>query len=333
MMKKVIYFGYYLRHLDIKKLSQFLNYAHRVSGRTRLFLLFKSIRSVFVHNISILEYFQFRFFELPEQERRKWAGTGYMFEYQKKMNPTGVRNVLENKIAFNKHFKAYFGREFASLEEIIAKPDIAEKIISNPSGKVVLKNSMGQAGKEIRVVNSKDLSSSSLVGIMKAGRYDLSEEYIVQHPDLMKLSPSGLNTVRIITQEADGKIDIIAARLRITINSVVDNLAAGNAAAPVDIESGEVMGPAVFSDIWKEDITVHPVTGSNIQGFRVPFWNEILEMVKDAALMVPQNRSIGWDIALNSSGPLLVEGNHNWCKLLWQLPVKRGLKEDLLKYC
>ena len=50
----------------------------------------------------------------------------------------------------------------------------------------------------------------------------------------MELSPSGLNTIRIITQiNEQGGVDIIAARLRITVNSSVDNLAAGNIAAPI----------------------------------------------------------------------------------------------------
>jgi len=167
---------------------------------------------------------------------------------------------------------------------------------------------------------------------MRSGKFDLVEEYIVQHPDMMRLSPSGINTVRLITQETNGRIEVLAARLRISINSNVDNMAAGNAASPVDPITGKVTGPAVFSDITKPDITVHPVTGVEIPGFQLPFWNEILEMVKKAAMSIPENRSIGWDVAITPKGPLLVEGNHNWCKLLWQLPVRQGLKKELEKY-
>jgi hypothetical protein len=54
-------------------------------------------------------------------------------------------------------------------------------------------------------------------------------------------------------------------------------------------------------------------------------------MVRKAAVLFPENRSIGWDIAITKDGPELIEGNHNWCKLLWQLPVKQGLKKDLEK--
>ena len=44
--------------------------------------------------ISILEYFQFRFYEISSEEKRKWAGTGYMYEYQLLMNPKESRNLL-----------------------------------------------------------------------------------------------------------------------------------------------------------------------------------------------------------------------------------------------
>lgn len=331
-IRRIIYLGYYIRKLDKKKLNKFVKYASIKTGKSKLFLLLSAIRSVFEYNISISDYFLFSFFEKEKQERLKWAGTGFMFEYQKKMNPLKVRDVLENKISFNNHFKPFFNREFASFQSINEDIEIARRFIENPSGKLVLKNSLGQAGKEIEILNCEEISPFQLRSIMRDGKFDLVEEYIVQHPQMMRLSSSGLNTIRLITQEINGGVDIIAARLRITINSFVDNLAAGNAAVLVDINTGKVTGFGVFSDITKPDISIHPVTNVEFPGFQIPFWQEIISMVKKAALMIPENRSVGWDVAVTSKGPLLVEGNHNWCKLLWQLPVRKGLKKDLEKY-
>jgi hypothetical protein len=106
-------------------------------------------------------------------------------------------------------------------------------------------------------------------------------------------------------------------------------MAAGNMAAVIDETTGIVTGKGVYSDITKPDEEVHPVTGVSIVGFQIPFWKETLEMVKKAALQHPQNRSIGWDIVISEHGPGFIEGNHDWCKLLWQLPAKKGLKELL----
>jgi hypothetical protein len=167
---------------------------------------------------------------------------------------------------------------------------------------------------------------------MEEDNYDLLEEYVIQHPAIMELSSSGLNTVRIFTQIHEGEVHFLGARFRISVNSPVDNMGAGNLAAPVDMDTGEVYGPGVYSDITREDEDIHPVTGMRITGFTLPFWKELIDLSRKAALHIPENRSVGWDIAITEEGPELIEGNHNWCKLLWQLPVKEGLKHELERY-
>ena len=59
---------------------------------------------------------------------------------------------------------------------------------------------------------------------------------------------------------------------------------------------------------------------------------EIIEITKKIALHRPENRGVGWDVALTENGPDIIEGNHNWCKILWQIPVDQGLKSVLEKY-
>jgi hypothetical protein len=160
--------------------------------------------------------------------------------------------------------------------------------------------------------------------------FDLVEEFIIQHPDINRLSPSAVNTVRIFTQLTnDNQVEILGCRLRISVNSSIDNLAAGNIAVELDELSGKATRAAVYSDITKEPVEFHPITKVKIVGFQVPMWRETVEMVKKAALFNTSNRSIGWDIVITENGPGLIEGNHDWCKLLWQLPVNQGLKSLL----
>lgn len=74
------------------------------------------------------------------------------------------------------------------------------------------------------------------------------------------------------------------------------------------------------------------MTGVPLVGFQVPYWPEIMTLVKAAALRHPGNRSIGWDVVVTDDGPGLIEGNHDWCKLVWQLPVQQGLKPVLDRF-
>jgi hypothetical protein len=333
MFKRFAYIGYYLKELDRKKLGKFIRYACARSGRSAAYVCFDMFRSSVRYNISLLEYFQFRFFELAHAERKTYAGTGFMYEYQLKMNPRGERKKLSDKVLFLEVYRNFVRHEYASLSALRQNPEKAERLLQAPSGKLVLKSSDGQCGRGIVVIDTKGLERDALLLRLEESGNDYVEEFIRQHESLNRLSPSGLNTVRVVTQlnQAD-EPQILGVRLRITVNSVVDNLAAGNIAASVDAETGRVDGPGVYSDITLADVDAHPVTGVILQGFQIPFWPETLAMIREAATTDTGNRSIGWDVAITREGPELIEGNHDWCKLLWQLPAKRGLKPLLEKY-
>ncbi len=333
MLKRILYLGYYIKNLDWNAYTRFLKYSSRVSNKSKIRLVADSIYSVFKYNISLLEYFQFRFFEKDHDERLKWAGTGFMYEYQLKMNPSDKRDILNDKRKFYKNYRQFIKHLSADIEELKKDKTLIERILKNPSGKIVFKVYDGKCGRKVLIKSVDEFDSESILRFMTNNEYDLVEEYIIQHEDLMKLSPSGVNTVRIFTQlnEIDDA-EILGCRLRISINNNVDNLAAGNIAAPIDKNTGTVTGPGVYSDITKSDETFHPVTKTSIIGFKIPYWNETIKLARNAALLLRQNRSIGWDIAITETGPDLIEGNHDWCKLLWQLPVKKGLKNVLLNY-
>ena len=134
----------------------------------------------------------FAFFEKKDNERIKWAGTGFMYEYQLRMNPTNAREILENKILFLTNFSPFVKRRYADIQTLRTDPLRLDELLLNNSGKLVLKGSHGQVGAEVEVVLCNDYSHASLLDYMRRRKYDLVEEYVIQHPLLMELSPSGL---------------------------------------------------------------------------------------------------------------------------------------------
>lgn len=333
ILNRLLYLGYYFKKLDWRSLNRFMNFTNRHGSFSKPFLWSRIIIHSIKYNISFLEYFQFGFYKKNPPEKLQWAGSGYMYEYHLQMNPKEYRDILKDKIRFLHYYQSAIQRKFATLEEIKNDVQEANSLLDNSSGKIILKQSKGQVGEQVSVCYTENLSPELLISKMKQAGYDLAEEYVIQHPSFMELSDSGVNTVRIITQLDDNnKVHFLGARLRISVNSHVDNLGAGNLAAPIDMETGKVNAPAVYSDITKEDEEYHPITGTRIVDFQIPFWSITLSLAKEVALMYPQNRSVGWDIAITPNGPELIEGNHNWCKLLWQLPVKKGLKPLLEQY-
>ncbi len=330
MLKRFLYLGYYLKKMDWKKFKLFLNHAAELTGKSKSALFSDAVSCVFKYNISLLEYFQFRFFKLNDEERKTWAGTGYMFEYQLKMNPKSARSILDDKTKFYRSYKDYFVHAVADIADLKAKPELMHKLLNTPSGKLVFKVADGNCGIDVLIDDAKKFDEKSIITFMQNSQFDLVEEFIQQHPVLNELSPSAVNTVRIFTQLDDNNdVILLGCRQRISVNSPVDNMAAGNMAAPIDEHTGIISGSGVYSDITKHEETTHPVTGIKIIGLQLPFWNETVAMVKKAAKEHPENRSIGWDIVITENGPGFIEGNHDWCKLLWQLPAKKGLKSKL----
>ena len=334
LFNRFVYLGYYLKKLDKDKFKRFLQHAQKVSGRSRISLLIDMLYCVFKYNISLLEYFQFNFYGLSPDQRKTFAGTGFMYEFQRAMNPVEGRAILEDKIKFAEVFQDLVNRTLVTRAQIQSGEAKPENLFPDDAGKSVLKPSKGGSGKGIEIWENRELKKLSVLKEMDRSGNDMLEEFVVQHEVLQKLSPSGLNTLRVVTQiDSNGNPILIAARLRISVNSVVDNLAAGNIVTVVDPKNGKVISAGYYSDITKEPVVKHPITGIELIGFQVPHWDACKHMALDASKRVSDsNKSVGWDLGITSSGPVLIEGNHDWCKLVWQLPTQKGLKAELQKY-
>ena len=252
------------------------------------------------------------------------------------MNPVGCREILDDKTLFYKHYGDLMIHGVGDILDLENKPGLLEKIYNNKAGKLVFKAKNGQCGNSVYVCNANDIPINSVISFMKKQKWDLLEEYVIQHKDITNLSPFAVNTIRIVTQiNKNGGVDILACRMRISGGANVDNFShkshTGMAAA-IDLETGTIKRPAVLKDNYSEPIYVHPKTGVSIVGFHIPYWDKVISLAIDAALKGPQNKSIGWDIVVTESGPGLIEGNHNWNRDIYQMPINMGLKSVLDEY-
>ena len=96
------------------------------------------IASSLNYNISLLEYFQFHFYQLDEKERKTYAGTGTMYEYQLVMNPKLSRGSLDNKVEFFEKYGAFVRHAKADIEKLRTDDSVKQSLLENSSGKVVL---------------------------------------------------------------------------------------------------------------------------------------------------------------------------------------------------
>src|ERR1051326_3108941 len=98
MLKRLLYLGYYVRTTDFGTFRKFFRFAREKSGKSTIGLFLDVIASSLKYNISLLEYFQFHFYELAPALRATYAGTGTMYEYQLVMNAKTSRDRKSTRL-------------------------------------------------------------------------------------------------------------------------------------------------------------------------------------------------------------------------------------------
>ena len=134
----------------------------------------------------------------------------------------------------------------------------------------------------------------------------------VNHADLSDLGGAALSSLRVMSIRNDrGEVEVLFAVFKISSRgaSVVDNFHAGGFVAGVDIATGE-LGEASDWGIKQPGrwLAVHPVTGAQIAGRRLPHWQETIDLVRRAHETI-ERIVVGWDVAITDRGPAIIEGN------------------------
>ncbi|MDD4689813.1 MAG: sugar-transfer associated ATP-grasp domain-containing protein [Eubacteriales bacterium] len=329
-MKRLIYLLYYVKITNWLRLKQHLKFVHSTTGISKSNLIWDMIGCSLKYGTALHEYFYYGFYNKTAQQRSEYASMGFMYEYQKKMNPPSKREILADKNKFDVAYQEFVSRgllnpETASVNDIVR--------FINGKQKIVLKRSTGGGGKNVKILSGEEVNAKNIQTQAIAEHYDILEEFVIQHEALQGLSPNSLNTVRFITLlKTDGSVDIIGTSLRMGIYNNTDNLSSGGITCKVNVETGVIESQGYSFDITQSLCDVHPVSGIKLIGFQIPYWKEVKEMCKKAAAKYPDNRCIGWDVAIKQDGPLLIEGNHDWGARVWQMPAGKGMKTLLEKY-
>ncbi len=269
-----------------------------------------------------MDYYLLKMYEMNNKEKSTYLVRGKNNELIEKLNKKSDIHLLNNKIETNKLLSKYLKRNWSYLDN----KNINKFIRNNP--RFIAKPSNGQCGKGIEIIDTaKFKNSEAILAYLKENKLDLLEEIIKQHKLLNKINSSSVNTIRIVSIY-NKKVFYVGACFRIGNKKFVDNFESGGMTAKVDVESGIVLSPAI--DKAGNVYYSHPVTKTKIEGFKIPYYKEALDLIADMAKLVPTIRYVGWDIAITESGPVLVEANPLPGSQITQMPYPGGKKEGCL---
>ncbi len=264
-----------------------------------------------------------------------------LLDFQMELNPSHLSAETENKLVFAElcssrgipttKMVGKFYLEKTSHGGGTEVAGVVERTVSKlPMGEYVLKPAYGCHGNGVFVFSISscpdfhDLESEIVRHCELHSRFQhwLVEERLFNHSKVLQLSPAkALQTLRVVTYvDRDGEASVLAAQWRLaSASAVVDNFCFGtNPGLLCNIvpESGEIevayRGKNFPYEFGLDTTSTHMETGEILVGKRVPMWGEVVRLATRAALEFLPARSIGWDISITTSGPVVVEGNRYW---------------------
>lgn len=187
-----------------------------------------------------------------------------------------------------------------------------------------------ECGKGIYSISNYD-EYKKIEEVFNQGTFIIQEK-ISQHEIMESLNSSSINTLRIITiHNNDDSISVFGILLRVGTkkSGCVDNSSQGGIVVPVSV-SGKLNEFGFQKPGYGGITNIHPDSKTVFSDFKIPYFDEAISLVKKAHEALYTIHSIGWDVAITPSGPILIEGNDNW--EIQSIQAIAGLKNEWKKY-
>lgn len=215
--------------------------------------------------------------------------------------------------------------EFSNLQDS-ENIDLFCKIIDGECGHDVFQLSVKE---HTLYYNNEIITPQELQSRLRGADF-LFQQRIVQHPELSRINPTSINTIRLTTVRSlkTKEIKVWPSALRVGLNgNYVDNLSQGGLIIGIDLKTGKLNKYGFQRPEFGGRRDAHPDTGIVFDGFIIPFFKEAMEKALYFHSLLKDIHSIGWDIAITPDGPIFIEGNDNW-EITISQAANRGLKKE-----
>lgn len=192
--------------------------------------------------------------------------------------------------------------------ELITKEQVSSLLTLEDE--VFIKIATGSGGGHgVKYLDCRDFRAEDFENLLKDFPGDIAiQQGIKQHESLAKINPSSVNTIRIITLLTKEETIILSAILRMGVGDTkVDNSSSGGMTVGID-KNGRLKKNACVDK--RRFVSVHPTSGVLFEGYEIPSFDKIKDLVIKASRMVPDFRMVAWDVSvLENREPVLIEAN------------------------
>lgn len=311
------------------------NFLHKELSKEDLFYI--SIYDYWTVGCTVAEGLYYRFIDKSYEQKKEFITLRDRLIYTNKLNNKEDAHTLTLKYEAYEILKPLYKRDVERIQDssdfqkfvefvskhkkFVAKPEGASMSIgvhlvdsSEYSSLEVLFNQLLQEGVECQK-NCNWCDTPTVV----------IEEIILQSDDMNQLHPASINNIRCITIRDGDNVKIFYPCVKIGMNNeFICSGASGSLIAAVDPDTGKVVTNGKTEVLTEFD--VHPDTNIKLEGFQIPDWDDMLSVVKQAAMRFPTINFIGWDVVHSTNGWCIMEGNYASEFVCCQLPHQLGFR-------
>lgn len=304
-MNKLKFFFNRIFKMDYKRFSDTLKYIRKASEKPYISLLPDMLACAIRYNAGYMDYKIAHMWELNRSQRKSVITRGISNEIVHKYNDKEAWHFFDNKFEFNRLFKKWVNRDYMYFSDDVSKDELQKFVKGKKS--LFVKPLFGSSGVGVEKFEGESLDVDKLYQSLIRKSPAIIEETVIQHEKMASLNPSSVNTLRIATLLGEKKEGIVYGFLRIGNGKVMDNIDCGGFSVKIDMETGRLITPACdkAGNVYKK----HPLTGADIIGFEIPYFEEAKQMCLEAMYLVPKLRFVAWDVAITENGPTFIEGN------------------------
>ncbi|MCI8467236.1 MAG: hypothetical protein HFI08_03515 [Bacilli bacterium] len=321
-MKKIKYIIKRIIHMDFGNFFHVMNEVHKKSNKNRVSIFFDMIYCGFKYQAGYMDYALFEMYHMNKYERNTVITRGINNSFMVKYNDPKFIHLFHNKVEFNKQFDKYLNRDWLYLNGK-NKNEFASFCLKH--NQIIVKPVGAQCGKDIEKIDVSERKLKDLYEELIENNQTLIESVATQCKKINDLHPDSINTLRVVTLLGS----VVACYLRIGNNhNTVDNFNHGGMVAPVELENGKIIYPAI--DKAGNLYEVHPLTKKPIVGLEIPKFDEVIELCENAALEIPQVGYVGWDVCVGKEKCFFIEANEFPGHDIYGLPPHRKNNTGLL---
>lgn len=294
----------------------------------KFYLLIDVFYSYFIYGSTPTDYFTYYFFQKKHNVKKEFVTFKKAQLIYEALNSLEESLIFSNKNLFNQRYNKYVKRSWIYCQ----KSNISQlqKFCENKKLFMIKPNDQSE-GRGVRMYKLRENEELDCLFKYLYEKNLIAEELVEQDSRIGVFHSKSVNTIRVTTVLRNKTVSIISAVLRIgNNNEIVDNYAHNGIIAHIDINTGIVCSKGV--DKFLKEYIIHPISGKPIVGFKIPFWNDILQLVNEIAMITPTVRYVGWDVALTKTGPLIIEGNDRGQLGVQQAASQIGLWSVYKKY-